>query len=165
MQNLNKPWLCGLKNGMRNWVSFHCSTQSLKNCTLMGSFLSKAYNVSATTFQRNYLLWHWRMMTCVLKNVLRNLVKFHVSSRKSGNLNFHGLFLSKAYKDLDEKVQKSYVSWHWWVMQSLKKTDSWFQKWHEKSSPSNFNFSDFLLLAWSCPNSSCYSWNQESVIV
>ena len=45
-----------------------------------------------------------------LKNDMRNMVNFHVSSQNSGNLYFHGLVLSKAYKDLDEKVQKSYVS-------------------------------------------------------
>ena len=60
-------------------------------------------------------------LTCGLKNALRNLIKFHGSSRKSWNSNFDGLLLSKAYKDLDEKVKKSYVSWHWRVMQSLKK--------------------------------------------
>ena len=48
-----------------------------------------------------------RKLTCDLKNVLRNLVNFHASSRKSGNLHFDGFLLSKAYKDLDEKVQKS----------------------------------------------------------
>ena len=31
------------------------------------------------------------------------------SSGKSGNLHLDGILLSKAYKDLDEKVQKSYV--------------------------------------------------------
>ena len=41
---------------------------------------------------------------------IRNLVKFHASSRKSANLHFDELVLSKAYKSLDEKVQKSYVS-------------------------------------------------------
>ena len=46
-------------------------------------------------------------LTCGLKNDLRNLVSFHSSSRKPGNLHFDGLFLSKAYKDLDEKVKKS----------------------------------------------------------
>ena len=45
-----------------------------------------------------------------LKNDIRNLVNFHVSSRKSENLHFEGLLLSKAYKVLDEKVQKSYAS-------------------------------------------------------
>ena len=51
-----------------------------------------------------------RKLICGLKNNLRNLLNFHASSRKSGNLHFGGLLLSKAYKNLDEKVQKSYVS-------------------------------------------------------
>ena len=45
-------------------------------------------------------------LTCGLKNDLWNLLSF----QKSGNLHFDVLFLSKANKDLDEKVQKSYVS-------------------------------------------------------
>ena len=50
-------------------------------------------------------------MIRALKNDIRDFV----------NLHFDELLLSKAYKDLTEKVQKSYVSWHWRVMQSLKK--------------------------------------------
>ena len=49
-------------------------------------------------------------LTPDLKNDIRNLVNFHASSRKSENLHFDRILLSKAYKDLDEKVQKSYVS-------------------------------------------------------
>ena len=49
-------------------------------------------------------------LTCDLKNDLRNLVNFHLSSQKSGNLHFDGFFLSKAYKDLDEKVKNSSAS-------------------------------------------------------
>ena len=49
-------------------------------------------------------------LTVGLKNDVRYLVSFHVGSRKSENLHFDGLVLSKAYKVLDEKVQKSYVS-------------------------------------------------------
>ena len=49
-------------------------------------------------------------LTCGLKNDLKNLVHFHSSSRKSGNLHHDRLLLSKANKYLDEKVQKSYVS-------------------------------------------------------
>ena len=59
-------------------------------------------------------------LTCGLKNDIRNLVNFHVSSWNSENLHFDWIRLSKAYKFLDEKVQKSYVPWHWRVMQSLK---------------------------------------------
>ena len=45
-----------------------------------------------------------------LKNDIRNLVNFHVSSRKSEKMHFDELLLSKAYKDLHEKVPKSYIS-------------------------------------------------------
>ena len=45
-----------------------------------------------------------------LKNDIRNFVNFHESSRKSENLHFDWLLLSKAYKVLDEKLQKSHVS-------------------------------------------------------
>ena len=48
-------------------------------------------------------------LTGCLKNDIRNLVNFHLSSRKPENLHFDGLVLSKAHKVLDEKVQKSYV--------------------------------------------------------
>ena len=51
-------------------------------------------------------------LTGGLKNDIRNSVNFHASSHKPENLHFEGLVLSKAYKVLDEKVQKSYVSGH-----------------------------------------------------
>ena len=53
-----------------------------------------------------------RKLTSGLKNDIRNLVNFHVSSRKSGNFHFEWIPLSEAYKDLDEKVQKGYFSYH-----------------------------------------------------
>ena len=46
-------------------------------------------------------------LTRALKNDIRNLVNFHASSHF---LHFDRLHLSKAYKDLDEKLQKSYAS-------------------------------------------------------
>ena len=49
-------------------------------------------------------------LTCGLKNDIVNLDNFHVSSRKSESLHFDGFLLCKANKDLDEKVQKTYVS-------------------------------------------------------
>ena len=48
-------------------------------------------------------------LTRGLKNEIRNLVIFHSSSRKSENLHFNGLILSKAYKVLDDEVQKSLI--------------------------------------------------------
>ena len=51
-----------------------------------------------------------RKLTPGLKNDIKDLVSFHVSSRKSGNLYSDRLILFKVDKDLDEKVQKIYVS-------------------------------------------------------
>ena len=45
-------------------------------------------------------------LTRGLKNDIRNLLNFHESSRKSENLHFDGLLLSKAYKDLDESTEE-----------------------------------------------------------
>ena len=58
-----------------------------------------------------------------MKNNVTSLVNFNVSSRKSQNLHFDRLILFKAYKVLDEKLRKSYVSKHWRVIQ--RKTSSW----------------------------------------
>ena len=49
-------------------------------------------------------------LTRGLKNDIRNFVNFHASSQKSGSLHFNWLLLTKVYKDLDKKVQNSYVS-------------------------------------------------------
>ena len=38
MQISHKSRPSGFKNNMRNWVNFPCSTQSLKNCSLMRYF-------------------------------------------------------------------------------------------------------------------------------
>ena len=48
-------------------------------------------------------------LTRGMNNDISNFVNFHASSQKSENLHFNGLILSKGYKVLDEKVQKSYV--------------------------------------------------------
>ena len=106
---------------------FWLNTWNSQSLYFNGLLSSKVYNVWAKKFHRNYVSWHWSVMQYLKKNWLvvwkmtRNLINFHASSRKSENLHFDGLVLSKAYKVLDEKVQKSYVSWHWRVMQSLKK--------------------------------------------
>ena len=43
-------------------------------------------------------------LTCGLKNDIKNFVNFHASRRKSENLHFDWILLSKAYKDLDGKI-------------------------------------------------------------
>ena len=46
-------------------------------------------------------------LICGLKRDTRNLDNFHANSRKSENLQFDRILLSKACEDLDEKVQES----------------------------------------------------------
>ena len=81
-------------------------------------------------------------LTCGLKSDFRNLLNFHASSWKSRNLHFDEPLLAKAYiyKDLDKKVQKSYVSWHWRMMQSLKKKLTLDSK-NDMKNLVNFNLS------------------------
>ena len=52
------------------------------------------------------------------------LQSFDCSRKVSPNLYFDRLLLLKVYKISAKKVQRSYVSWHWRVMQNLKK--NWF---------------------------------------
>ena len=123
--------------------------------------------------------------TFCLKNDMRNLVNFNLSSGKSEIVHFDGLLLKKACNVWAKKIQRSCVV----------KNNLWFQKWHkefgefsykqlklvldkssvyvlavgmyflDKSSPSNFNFLKFPQLVWSFTYSSCDFWNQESVFV
>ena len=48
-----------------------------------------------------------RKLICNLKNDIRNLVNFYANIRKSEDLHFDRMLLSKAYEYLDEKSQKS----------------------------------------------------------
>ena len=49
-------------------------------------------------------------LTSGLKNDIRNLTNFNVSSCMSENLPFDWNVLSNTFKDLNERVQKNYVS-------------------------------------------------------
>ena len=118
------PDLVVSKMAWRIRWTFITAPKSLKNCTLMHSFCRKhtlfqLENFRGITLKR--VAKFKRKLTCGLKNDIRNLVNCHASSWKSENLHFDRIHMSKAYTYLDEKVQKSYVSWHWRVMQNLKK--------------------------------------------
>ena len=49
-------------------------------------------------------------LTRGMKKDIKNLVNFHRSSRKSGNLHFDRIILSKVHQVLDKKEQKSCIS-------------------------------------------------------
>ena len=102
---------CSFKYDMRNLVNFHPTTEKVQKFHF-GLFLSKAYKISeelcVTTLK--CVAEFKGKLTCSLKNDIRTLVNFYASSRKSENVHLDRILLSKAYKDLDEKVQNRYVS-------------------------------------------------------
>ena len=73
---------------MRNFVNFHPTTQKFQNLTSMCYFCPK-------------------YMRFGLKNTEE--LSFMALKQKSENLHFDWILLPTAYKDLDEKIQKSYV--------------------------------------------------------
>ena len=92
--------------------------------TLIGSFCWK-YTKSQLKNTEELFLWK------VMQNLKEN--QFVVSKMTRGwwiliqvltslnNLHFDWLLPCKIYKASPEKVQMSYLSWHWRVMQNLKK--------------------------------------------
>ena len=59
---------------------------------------------------------------CTVRSLLKHdLVKFYMSSRKSEFLHFDGLLWSKSCTVSAKKVQKSYLSRLWGLIQNLKK--------------------------------------------
>ena len=95
--------------------------------------MSKAYKVLDEKLQKSYLSWHLsdanfeEKLAHGFKNDMTNLVNFNASSGKSENLHFDVLLLSIAYKVSAKEMQKSYLSWHWRVIQTLNK-NSFFDK-------------------------------------
>ena len=90
----------GSKNDMRNLVNFNASSGKSENLHIDVLLLSIAYKVSAENVQKNNLSWHWNKiqnfgekLTFYLKNDLRNLVNFNLSSGKFKNLHFDGILL------------------------------------------------------------------------
>ena len=113
--------------------TFHWSNEVSPNLYLDKLFLLKVYKISVKKVQRSYVSWYWR--------VVQNLTKkqFFLSKmtricwylirrlRSLKNLCFFWSFLCKVYNFWPKKVQRSCNSWHWGVMQNLKK--NWLVVW------------------------------------
>ena len=68
----------------------------------------------------------WRKLALGSKSDMRNSV--NVNPSKYENLLFDVLLLSIPYKVSARKTQKSYLSWHWSLIQALKK--NWLFGWN-----------------------------------
>ena len=117
--------------------TFHCSSKISLNLYFHRLLLFKVYKISAKKVQRSYVSWPSRLMQnlkknwCCFKND-KNLVNFDPSTQKSQNLHFQWFLLCKVFNIWPNKVQRSYLSWHWEWCKIWRKTDLWFGKWHEE---------------------------------
>ena len=107
--------------------------------------LLKFYKILAKKVQRSYVSWYWRVVQNLKKNqffvskigwilirALKSLKKFR----------FDWSLLCKVYNIWPKKVQRSYISRHWRVMQNLKK--NWLVVWKMR------NLANFHQNTWKC---------------
>ena len=85
-----------------------------------------------------------KLIYCFKKD--KNLVNFDLNTQNSQNFYLDWFILCKVYNVWPKNVQRSYVSWHWRMMQNLKK--NWLVVWNEefgKFSPEHLKVSQFGL--------------------
>ena len=107
--------------------TFDCSSEISPNLYIDRLLLLKVYKMSAKKVQRSDVSWYWRVVQNLKKNSffvskMRRIWWILVLALKSlKNMHFDWSLLCKVYNVWPKKVQRSYISWHWRVMQSLKK--------------------------------------------
>ena len=62
-------------------------------------------------------------LICGFKYDMRNFVNFHPTIQKSKNFTLMGYFCPKYMRFELKKIQRSYLSWQWTVMQNLNNPD------------------------------------------
>ena len=102
--------------------NFRLSTAQVKFHIL----LLKVYKVSAKEVWRSYFSWYQQVAQNLKKNFffvskMTSIWWILIRALKSlKNLHFDWSILCKVYSVWLKKVQRSYISWHWRVMQNLK---------------------------------------------
>ena len=134
-----------------------CSGEISPNLYFDRLLLVKVCKISAKKVQRSHVSWYSRVMQNFRKNKAifcfkndKNLVNFDPSTQKSQKFALWLVPFVQSCNVWPEKVQNSYLSWHWRSTQTLKKNWLWFGKWHEefgKFSSKHFKVSK-LVLSW-----------------
>ena len=107
--------------------NFDCPREISPNLYFDRLLLVKVYRISAKKVQRSYVSWHWRVIQNLKKNqfVVSKMTRVWwiliLALKSLKNLHFDWSLSCKVYNVWPKKVQKSCLSWHWTVMQSLKK--------------------------------------------
>ena len=122
MQTLRKNYLC-FEKWHEEFDKFCPNTRKSQNLHFNELLLIKVYNACVKNIEELCIMTlkgdaiFKEKLIGGLKNDVRNVINFHASSRKVWKFALRWVVLSKSYKVLDEKVRKSYVSWHWGVIQ------------------------------------------------
>ena len=119
--------ICCLENDMRNLANLNQSTRGCQNLNFDGILLSKVDNVWTLKFTEELGVMGIKNnakfeeeLTCHFKTGMRNLTNFDSSTWKFKKLFFNCLLWPKYIMFELRRVQRSYVWWHWRLMQNLK---------------------------------------------
>ena len=113
--------------------TFDCSGGISPNLYFDSLLLQKVYKVSAKKSMEELCLlilksgakFEEKLIFCFEND--KNLVNFDLSTKNSKKFHFDWSLLCKVCNVWPEKVQRSYISWHWRVMLNLKK--NWHVVW------------------------------------
>ena len=121
----------GSKNDMRNLVSFNASSGKSENLHFDMLLLSKVYYVWGRKVQRCHNTEEWCKIwggpDLCFEKWHEEFSEIWPNTRKSQNLHFNGLLLTKIYNVWARKLEKRYVSWRWSAMEYLRK--NWLVVW------------------------------------
>ena len=117
--------------------NFRLSTAQVKikqMCTLTGYFLLKVCKFQLKNYRR--VMSHdteewwkvWRKN--IVSKMTRSWWKLILALKRLKNLHFDWSLLCEVQNVWPKNVQSRYISWHWRVMQSLKK--NWLRIWKKK---------------------------------
>ena len=102
-------------------------------CTLIGYFCWKYIKFQLKKLWRKYVPWYQRVVQNLKKNLflvskMTRIWWISIRALKClKNWHFDWSLLRKVYNVWPKQVQRSYISWHWKVMQNLKK--NWLVVW------------------------------------
>ena len=114
--------------------NFDSSGEILSNFYFDRLLLLKIYKIYARKVYRSYVSWYWRLMQNLKKNksAISKLTKtwwILIRALSLQNLHFDWSLSYKVDKRWPKKVQRSYFSWRWRVIQNLKKMNVIKNEW------------------------------------
>ena len=108
-------------------------------------------------------------LICGFKYDMRNFVNFHPTIQKSKNFTLMGYFCPKYMRFELKKIQRSYLSWQWTVMQNLNNPDlavskmAWGIGWTFTGAPKSLK--NCTLMSCFCPKHIMFQLENVSGII